>query len=71
LVTKTDAIDDTKWQQTRVQLFSHDFEAATCVATWGAATMFSLSESKKSKVEMLQMEGNKPAWFTVQTILGP
>jgi WD40 repeat protein/regulator of replication initiation timing len=33
LDTKTEAIGATKWQQTRLQLLSHDFEAATCVAT--------------------------------------
>jgi WD40 repeat protein len=33
LDTKAEAIDAKKWQQTRLQLLSHDFEAATCVAT--------------------------------------
>ena len=33
LDTKADAIGAKKWQQTRMQLRSHDFEAATCVAT--------------------------------------
>ena len=33
LDTKAEAIGAKKWQQTKMQLRSHDFEAATCVAT--------------------------------------
>jgi WD40 repeat protein len=33
LVTKAQSIGATKWQQSRTQLLSHDFETATCVAT--------------------------------------
>jgi WD40 repeat protein len=33
LDTKAVAIDTVKWQQTRMQLLSHDFEVATCLAT--------------------------------------
>jgi hypothetical protein len=32
---------------------------------------YGAKRSKRAKIDMRQMEGNEPAWFTVQTIWGP